>query len=134
MLADGYQSDLLSVLKGVPQGSILDPILFTLYINDFSIGIANSTIHLYANDTIIYSIALSADVAIQNIQSDVHTIEQALTDLKLLINPKNTKYMLFTRSSPSSLINSSNSTFNGTHIERVSNYKYLGIWIEKLFF
>ena len=38
--------------------------------------------------------------------------------------------MLFTKLSPSSLINSSISTLNGTPIERVSNYKYLGIWMD----
>ena len=64
MLADGYQSNFLSVLKGIHQGSILGPILFTLYINDFSIGIVNRTIHLHANDTIIYSVPPSADLAI----------------------------------------------------------------------
>ena len=38
--------------------------------------------------------------------------------------------MLFTRLSPSSFINSSISTLNGMPIDRISNYKYLGIWID----
>ena len=67
---------------------------------------------------------------LRNPQSDFHIIEQVLTDLKLLLNPKKTKCMLFTRLSPSSVINSSISTLNGTPIERVSNYQYLGIWID----
>ena len=119
VLADGCQSNFLSVLKGVSQGCILGHILFTLYINDFSIVIPNSAIHQYADDTIIYSVAPSADLAINNLQSDFHIIEQALTDHKLLLNPKKTKCLLFTRLSPSSLINSSISTLNGTPIERV---------------
>ena len=77
------------------------------------------------------SVAPFADLAIKNQQSDFHIIQQNLTDLQLLLNPKKTKCMLFTRLSPSSpLINSSISTLNRTPIERVSNYWYLGIWID----
>ena len=67
-----HQSNILCVLKGVLQGSILGPILFTLYINDFSI----STIHQYTYDTIMYSVAPSADLALKNLQSDFHIIKQ----------------------------------------------------------
>ena len=59
---------------------------------------------------------------LQNLQSYFHIIEHALTDLKLLLNPKKTKCILSTRLSPSLLIDSSSSTLNGTLIERVSNY------------
>ena len=51
---NGSLSDALVVARGVPQGSILGPILFSLYINDLSIGISNSNVDIYAGDTTIW--------------------------------------------------------------------------------
>ena len=126
VIVNSYQSTFVSVLKGVPQGSILGPVLLTLYIIDFTLGIPNNLIHQYAYDTIVYSVAPSADLALENVQSHFDIIEQALIYLKLLFNPKKTKCMLFTRSL---LTDSSISALNGTPIVRVSSYKYLGNWI-----
>lgn len=48
--ADGMTAIKLPVCTGVPQGSILDPLLFTVFIDDQ--GILNVKAHLYADDTI----------------------------------------------------------------------------------
>ena len=50
---NGSLSDALVLARGVPQGSILGPILFSLYINDLPIGISNSNVDIYADDTTI---------------------------------------------------------------------------------
>ena len=50
---DGVLSDLLPVTCGVPQGSILGPLLFSLYINDMPHCLKNSHVNLYADDTAI---------------------------------------------------------------------------------
>ena len=50
-------SEFLSITKGVPQGAVLGPVLFTLYINELISSITCCHAHLYADDTIVYCTA-----------------------------------------------------------------------------
>jgi hypothetical protein len=54
VIIDGVQSDKIHVTSGVPQGTVLGPILFLVYINDFSEYIQHSILRLFADDSIIY--------------------------------------------------------------------------------
>ena len=55
VVLDNHISDEVKVLSGVPQGSILGPLLFVLFINDIYANIdANTNIELYADDTKIW--------------------------------------------------------------------------------
>jgi ribonuclease P/MRP protein subunit RPP40 len=51
---DGLCSALVKVHKGVPQGSILGPLLFIMYINELGHNVSDANMHFYADDTIIY--------------------------------------------------------------------------------
>ena len=62
VVLDGISSDFASVISGVPQGSVLGPILFLLYINDIVKGI-HGTVRLFADDTTIYMVIRSENDA-----------------------------------------------------------------------
>ncbi|KAI5728643.1 hypothetical protein M8J77_018974 [Diaphorina citri] len=84
------------VVSGVPQGSVLGPLLFSLYINDISSCFTNCRFHLYADDLQIYLSARPPDLAISaNVIN--HEIEQMVAWARshgLIINPGKTKVML----------------------------------------
>ncbi len=63
MNTEGLTSSTLNVKIGVPQGSVLGPLLFIIYINNIGNILAHSSFHLYADDMVIYSSALTLDQA-----------------------------------------------------------------------
>lgn len=125
---DNCTSSLLEVKMGVPQGSVLGPILFSIYINNLGRDLKQTKVHLYADDTILYTSATSVEEALTYLQSAFIQVQISLVGLKLVLNATKTKSMVFTRSR--SPINYTISTQGGTPIERVSSYKYLGIWLD----
>ena len=68
-MVDGAQSHYLPVLSGIPQGSVIGPTLFLIYINDLP-DYVNSAVRLFADDTIMYLTVHNEDHCDQ-IQADI---------------------------------------------------------------
>ncbi len=86
--------------------------------------------HFYADDTVLYCSAPTADQALSQLQLDFNTLQQNLYDLKLVLNAEKTKVMLFSNLKSKSNLPSI-LTSQGTKIECVSKYRYLCILIDE---
>ena len=86
VVVNGQFSSWLLVTSGVPQGSVLDPLLFLLYINDISSVVSNSTVKLFADDVTIYKeIVCQADADL--LQFDLTKVVEWAKLWLLCLNP-----------------------------------------------
>ena len=121
----GSFSSWLPVSSGVPQGSVLGPLLFNLFINDLPL-VTSSTCLLFADDTLLYRPIKSPNDE-QQLQHDINQIQLWCDVNKMKLNTKKTKVM---RISWSTSVEP-NYTLNGTQLDVVSEYKYLGVILNK---
>lgn len=93
---DGARSDLTTYNKGVPQGSILGPLLFNIYTADLPGHVSHGTVHLYADDTQLLTgfLPQQANVAIQKINEDLHEIYEWSNKNGLVLNVSKCLYMI----------------------------------------
>ena len=125
----GSTSDWAPIVAGVPQGTKLGPILFLIMINDLARNCPLKSRHwMYVDDiTISESVARDATPAIQD---DLDTISRWASTNNMRLNPKKCKELAisFLRSSPAGL--SSPLHVNNVPLERVKEFKVLGLTVQ----
>ena len=93
---NGCTSSLLPINQGIPQGTIIGPMLFLLFINDIPLHIQNSNIDIYADDVTLTSCSKWNNISSvnNNIRGDLENIQHWANINKMVINEKKTKSML----------------------------------------
>ena len=92
---NGSNSDILSITWGVPQGSVLGPLLFLIYINDLPNASKKLTFYLFADDTNIYYECNDLPNLIKVVSKELRSVERWLDANKLSLNIDKTNYMIF---------------------------------------
>ena len=127
-------SELLITNTGAPQGTVLAPILFSIYTNDCSTVFDNIPILKYADDTSIQAL-VSNDNDLSNYYLEIERFVQWCDSHYLLLNVSKTKELLFDFRKAGKIHDPI--IIKGEEVERVTCYKYLGVvfdqnldWVE----
>ena len=128
------KSDLLNVTTGVPQGSILGPLLFIIYINDLPKCSKVFRFILYADDTSLFSTLSISDPgsnASNILNRELNNVYEWLSINKLSLNVSKTKYILFHAKNKRLTDIIPQLFINGIPIERVTSFDFLGLVIHE---
>ena len=122
VVVEGETSKTLKVLSGVPQGTVLGPLMFLLYINDISTGIGSS-IRLFADDCVLYRTIKTTEDH-DHLQEDLNTLVEWTKQWQMTLNPTKCVTLNCTRSLSPSLAAYS---INNILLQSVDQHKYLGM-------
>ncbi len=124
----GANSLWVSIKAGVPQGSILGPLLFLVFINDI-VNELNSTVRLFADDTSLYIIVDHPQTAAAILNDDLEKIHSWATTWLVTFNPNKTESLLLSRKR----IQPNHPTIymDNVPIKEVTSHKHLGVYFSK---
>jgi hypothetical protein len=145
VIINGKCSSLLNIFLGIPQGSILGPLLFLIYFNDLP-QCSLLMLLLFADDATIYASGKDINVLVSFVNAEFHKITTYFRSHKMALHPSKTKFILFTNSTiienldVKILLNNNNANENLqekiSHIERiyvnsdVPAMKFLGVFFD----
>jgi hypothetical protein len=125
VVINGVNSQWLPVLSGVPQGSIMGPLLFLLYIDDISSSLNYSKIMVFADDTKLY-MTINSELDCHKLQADLNEIINWSKTWKMNLNVTKCKILTVTRKRNPVMYNY---CMNNEQLERCEYIRDLGIII-----
>lgn len=121
-------SDYHNLHAGIPQGSLLGPVLFILYINDIPLP-SDMKLALYADDTAIMTRSMRATTLARRLQEALEKINKYFIKWKIKINAAKTEAIIFSKKLVKN--NNTNIHFQGKEIEWQNSVKYLGVHLDR---
>ena len=131
VVLNGQTSSWRPVLAGVPQGSILGPLLFLVYINDLPNGLKSNP-KLFADDTSLFTIVKDKNESANILNDDLQLISSWAYKWKMLFNPDSKKpaqEVLFSRKKQ--IQNHPAISLNNIQVERTNFQKHLGLILDE---
>jgi len=117
----GTESSELSVTSGVPQGSVLGPTLFLIYINDLPQSVS-CKVSLYADDTLLYA-EVNNKIQQETFQRDLNSLFNWSLKWKMPFNTDKCEVIIFGKTDDASHLYS----LGDTTLRTVKEAKYLGV-------
>ena len=130
VVLNGQNSSWTSIKVGVPEGSMLGPLLFLIYINDLSDDLATN-IKLFADDTSLLSIVHNMNTSTTNLNNDLSKIKNWAIQWKKNFNPdpsKQAQEVIFPRKLQKT--NHNQVYFNDNSVKQVPSQKHIGIYLD----
>ena len=130
VVLNGSCSDFFTIESGVPQGSVLGPLLFLIYINDLETNI-KSDIKFFADDTMLFSIVNDPLISAIDLNHDLNVIQQWAHQWKMEFNPDPTKQateVLFSCKKCKPF--HPQLAFNGASVKTMNEQKHLGLILD----
>ena len=126
VVVNGEISETLPVISGVPQGSVIGPLLFLIYIDDvLRVPLSEgSRLTVYADDMLLYK-PISCQEDFAALQNDIDKLESWTTTNLLQFNTSKCKYMVVSRKRAGLL--PPPLTLKGQLLQQVDHFKYLGL-------
>ena len=121
---NGQKSQWLKLKSGIPQGTVLGPTLFLLFINDLPVNLSEDC-SIFADDTTAYSIGGSSEETAQALSSDLQKAHDWATTWGMLFNAEKSKHLMVankSRLTPAPRVN-----MNGVTLPTCTTHKHLGI-------
>ena len=130
VVLNGATANYADIKSGVPQGSVLGPLLFLIYINDLEENV-KSQIRFFADDTMLFSIVDKPNISANDLNHDLEIIHQWAMQWKLEFNPdpsKQVNELLFSVKKKPPI--HPPLLFNSNVIAKVDEHKHLGIILD----
>ena len=125
---NGVKSDWIELKQGVPQGTILGPLLFNLYVNDLNGQITeDARIIQYADDCLLFCSHQDPDIALQGLKTNILKLESFFKSHQLNMNGSKTEFITFSRKNDKRQLDSETVVVCSSVVNKKCECKYLGI-------